>query len=93
MTTCVTRLLVTGTEAAWEKDDAYFKGVGTHGISKNGKAMQVIVGMTVPSVREKFENILANPSAYVLDMGQTEEPKDAPEKAENAVDAASLTEH
>lgn len=93
VTNCATRLRVNVNDAALVKDDAYFKGVGTHGISKNGKAMQVIVGMTVPSVREKFENILANPSAYVLDMGQTEEPKDAPEKAENTVGAASLTEH
>lgn len=93
VTNCATRLRVNVNDAALVKDDAYFKGVGTHGISKNGKAMQVIVGMTVPSVREKFENILANPSAYVLDMSQTEEPKDAPEKAENAVGTASLTEH
>ena len=32
--------------------------------------MQVIVGMTVASVRERFETILANPSAYALDMAE-----------------------
>ena len=36
----------------------YFKSIGTSGISKNGKAMQVIVGLKVPKVRDKFENVL-----------------------------------
>lgn len=71
VTNCATRLRVNVKDPAPVKDDAYFKGVGAHGISKNGKAMQVIVGMSVASVRERFENIMANPSAYALDMGES----------------------
>lgn len=85
VTNCATRLRINVKDETVVKDDAYFKGVGSHGISKNGKAMQVIVGMSVPSVREKFENIMANPSAYALDKGDSEdEPKQqAPDAAGN----------
>lgn len=93
VTNCATRLRVNVKEASMVKDDAYFKGIGAHGISKNGKAMQVIVGMSVPSVREKFENILANPSAYVLDMGDTEEKRDAEGQAEKEAVDESLPKH
>ena len=82
VTNCATRLRVNVKDGTVVKDDAYFKGIGTHGISKNGKAMQVIVGMSVPSVREKFENILANPSAYVLDMGDQTETDSAKAKTD-----------
>lgn len=87
VTNCATRLRINVKDETVVKDDAYFKGVGSHGISKNGKAMQVIVGMSVPSVREKFENIMANPSAYALDKGDSE---DAPKQ--QAPDAAGNTE-
>lgn len=69
VTNCATRLRLNVKDETVVKDDAYFKSIGSHGISKNGKSMQVIVGMSVPSVREKFENIMANPSAYALDTG------------------------
>lgn len=87
VTNCATRLRINVKDETVVKDDAYFKGVGSHGISKNGKAMQVIVGMSVSSVREKFENIMANPSAYALDKGDSE---DAPKQ--QAPDAAGNTE-
>lgn len=87
VTNCATRLRINVKDETVVKDDAYFKGVGSHGISKNGKAMQVIVGMSVPSVREKFENIMANPSAYALDKGDS---GDAPKQ--QAPDAAGNTE-
>ena len=86
VTNCATRLRINVKDETVVKDDAYFKGVGSHGISKNGKAMQVIVGMSVSSVREKFENIMANPSAYALDKGDSE---DAPKQ--QAPDAAGNT--
>lgn len=94
VTNCATRLRVNVKDEKLVKDDAYFKGVGTHGISKNGKSMQVIVGMTVASVREKFETILANPSAYVLDMaepGNQQEASGQPDKA--PVNSADLPLH
>lgn len=85
VTNCATRLRINVKDEAIVKDDAYFKGVGSHGISKNGKAMQVIVGMSVPSVREKFENIMANPSAYALDKGDEDaQNQQAPDAAGNA---------
>lgn len=84
VTNCATRLRINVKDETVVKDDAYFKGVGSHGISKNGKAMQVIVGMSVPSVREKFENIMANPSAYALDKGDEDAQKQqAPDAAGN----------
>lgn len=100
VTNCATRLRINVKDETVVKDDAYFKGVGSHGISKNGKAMQVIVGMSVPSVREKFENIMANPSAYALDKGDSEDaPKQqAPDAAGNAknggeVDHSAMQRH
>lgn len=82
VTNCVTRLRLNVKDEKLVKDDAYFKGIGTHGISKNGKAMQVIIGMSVPFIREKFEMILANPSAYELvmdsDAPQDKKPENKP---------------
>ena len=93
VTNCATRLRVNVKDAALVKDDGYFKGIGTHGISKNGKAMQVIVGLSVPSVREKFEMILANPSAYELNMDDTANRQDVAPAAEKTADTSAMTKH
>jgi PTS system arbutin-like IIC component len=58
VTNCATRLRVNVKDETLCGDDAYFKSIGTHGCSVNGKAYQVIVGLKVPSVREKFEALL-----------------------------------
>lgn len=58
VTNCATRLRVNVNDDTLVKDDAYFKSIGTHGISVNGKAIQVIVGLSVPKVRDNFENLL-----------------------------------
>lgn len=79
VTNCATRLRVNVKDEKVVKDDAYFKSVGSHGISKNGRAMQVIVGMSVASVREKFETIMENPSAYALDDGAPPESGKSPD--------------
>ena len=79
VTNCATRLRVNVKDEKAVKDDAYFKSVGSHGISKNGRAMQVIVGMSVASVREKFETIMENPSAYALDDGAPPESGKSPD--------------
>jgi len=92
VTNCATRLRLNVKDAALVKDDGYFKGIGTHGISKNGKSMQVIVGMSVASVREKFETILANPSAYALDRGSAEGKQEESAEKKTA-DTASLAVH
>lgn len=39
-------------------DDDFFKAGGAHGVVRNGKALQVIVGLDVPKVREFFEEIV-----------------------------------
>lgn len=66
VTNCATRLRVNVKDAAPVKDDSYFKEIGSHGISKNGKSMQVIVGMNVARVRDRFESIMETPAAYEL---------------------------
>ena len=61
VTNCATRLRVT------VKDDSKIAGVGTfteygaHGLVHNGTAIQVIVGLSVPQVRERFEALLNAP--------------------------------
>ncbi len=77
VTNCATRLRTNVKDETKVKDDGYFKAIGTHGISKNGKAMQVIVGLSVPHVRGRFETILQNPSAY--ELVSAEEPAPAAE--------------
>ncbi|MDO5408194.1 MAG: alpha-glucoside-specific PTS transporter subunit IIBC [Eubacteriales bacterium] len=58
VTNCATRLRVSVKDAAKVKDTAYFNSNGAHGLVKNGTALQIIVGLTVPSVREEFEKLL-----------------------------------
>ena len=45
-------------DAALVKEIEYFKQNGAHGLVKNGTALQVIVGLLVPTVREEFEKLL-----------------------------------
>lgn len=59
VTNCATRLRVNVKDAALVRSEADFKKIGAHGLSKNGTAMQVIVGLKVPKVREQFEECLA----------------------------------
>lgn len=85
VTNCATRLRTNVKDETKVKDDAYFKGIGTHGISKNGKAMQVIVGLGVPHVRDRFELIMQNPSAYeMVPAGAPVSAETAPKKAASA---------
>lgn len=58
VTNCATRLRVNVKDEKLCQGDAYFKSIGAHGCSANGKAYQVIVGLKVPGVREKFEQLL-----------------------------------
>ncbi len=85
VTNCATRLRTNVKDENKVKDDAFFKNIGTHGISKNGKSMQVIVGLGVPHVRDRFELIMQNPSAYELVSTENAEPA----KADTAVKTVS----
>lgn len=58
VTNCATRLRVNVKDETLCKDDPYFKSVGAHGCSINGKSFQVIIGLKVPSVRDDFESLL-----------------------------------
>lgn len=58
VTNCVTRLRVNVKDESVVKDDAHFKSIGTHGVKTNKKSVQVIVGLSVPTVREDFEALL-----------------------------------
>ena len=58
LTNCCTRLRVNVHDSSLVGSDTDFKKIGTSGVSKNGCSMQVIVGLTVASVREKVEDIL-----------------------------------
>ncbi len=58
VTNCATRLRVNVYDDSIVASDPDFKKIGTMGLSRNGCSMQVIVGLTVPMVREKFEALL-----------------------------------
>ncbi|GEQ49167.1 alpha-glucoside-specific PTS transporter subunit IIBC [Tetragenococcus koreensis] len=60
VTNCATRLRVSVADEGQVLEDDFFKGGGAHGIVRNGKAFQVIVGLDVPKVREFFEEIVEN---------------------------------
>lgn len=53
---CATRLRVGVKNSDLVADMNAFKAVGAHGLVKNGNSVQVIVGLSVPQVREAFEN-------------------------------------
>lgn len=52
---CTTRLRISVDDPEKLENDAYFKQYGAHGVVRNGEAIQVIVGMDVPQVRDEFE--------------------------------------
>jgi PTS system arbutin-like IIC component len=58
VTNCATRLRITIKDESKVAPDSEFRKVGAHGLVVNGKAIQVIVGLSVPTVREEFENLL-----------------------------------
>ncbi|GFR34592.1 alpha-glucoside-specific PTS transporter subunit IIBC [Thermobrachium celere] len=58
VTNCATRLRVTVRDENKVAKDYVFKEAGAHGVVRNGKAIQIIVGLSVPQVREEFETLL-----------------------------------
>lgn len=55
---CATRLRISVKDEKKVGPDIQFKAAGAHGVVRNGKAFQVIVGLSVPQVRESFENLM-----------------------------------
>lgn len=59
VTNCATRLRVNvKDEKKVDQDNATFQSAGAHGVVRNGKAFQIIVGLDVPEVREDFEQLM-----------------------------------
>ncbi|PTF52866.1 PTS alpha-glucoside transporter subunit IIBC, partial [Staphylococcus cohnii] len=59
VTNCATRLRLTVKDQEKVEDNDYFiHNQMAHGLVKSGKNVQVIVGMSVPQVREAFENMV-----------------------------------
>lgn len=58
VTNCATRLRVTVKDESLVAPAEEFKEAGAHGLVHKGKAIQVIVGLSVPQIRERFENLL-----------------------------------
>ena len=40
--------------------DAAFRQIGAHGVVRNKDAIQVIIGLSVPQVRDSMENLMKN---------------------------------
>lgn len=55
---CATRLRVSVHDDSLVREDGFFKQNGAHGLVRKGNALQVIVGLDVPQVREKFEDMV-----------------------------------
>ncbi|WP_027338990.1 alpha-glucoside-specific PTS transporter subunit IIBC [Halonatronum saccharophilum] len=60
VTNCATRLRVSVKDESKLLNDSVFKQAGAHGVVRNGTAIQVIVGLSVPQVRDDFESLLDN---------------------------------
>ena len=55
---CATRLRVSVKDEKLLQPDSVFKQAGAHGVLKQGKAIQVIIGLSVPQVRDRVEELL-----------------------------------
>ena len=59
VTNCTTRLRLTVNDESKVQDSSYFThNQMAHGLVKSGKSVQVVVGMSVPQVREAFEHLV-----------------------------------
>lgn len=60
ITNCATRLRVTVYDEKLVKDDKVFKNAGAHGVYRKGDAIQVIIGLSVQSVKSEIQLLLDN---------------------------------
>lgn len=69
VTNCATRLRVTVKDDTKVQDANAFMAHGAHGLVHKGCAIQVIVGLSVPQIRERFETLLqsSEPQAVAPD--------------------------
>ncbi|MGL5602614.1 MAG: alpha-glucoside-specific PTS transporter subunit IIBC [Silvania sp.] len=55
---CATRLRITLVDAGRMQSDDVFTALGAHGVVRRGNAVQVIVGLNVPQVRDRLETLM-----------------------------------
>lgn len=55
---CATRLRVTVKNPELVQEDQSFMAMGAHGVVRNATAIQIIIGLRVPQVREECEGLL-----------------------------------
>ena len=65
VTNCATRLRVTVNDPELVAPTGAFTEAGAHGLVRNGHAFQVIVGLSVPQIRERFEALMTAPASDV----------------------------
>ena len=58
VTNCMTRLRVSVKDGEKVESNAYFQGIGAHGVMKAGNAVQVIVGMNAPFIKSTVKELL-----------------------------------
>lgn len=58
VTNCATRLRISIKDTEKMAEEHVFKEAGAHGVVKKGNAIQIIVGLSVPQVRDEFEGLL-----------------------------------
>jgi alpha-glucoside PTS system EIICB component len=63
VTNCATRLRVSVIDETKVQTDATFRASGAHGIVRKGTAIQVIIGLSVPQVRERVERFITKTNA------------------------------
>ncbi|QCR08353.1 alpha-glucoside-specific PTS transporter subunit IIBC [Brenneria rubrifaciens] len=59
---CATRLRITLADPARMQPDDIFRQLGAHGVIRNRNAVQIIVGLSVPQVRDRLENLMQHSS-------------------------------
>ena len=57
---CATRLRISVKDEKQVMSDAVFRQIGAHGVVRNKDAIQVIIGLSVPQVRDSMENLMKN---------------------------------
>jgi PTS system arbutin-like IIC component len=58
VTNCATRLRITLNDDSKLAKEAEFKAAGAHGLVHKDTAIQIIVGLSVPQVRDEFEQLM-----------------------------------
>ena len=90
VTNCATRLRVNVKNGNAVADAKVFIAAGAHGLVHNKNAVQVIVGLSVPQLRERFEDLLHDdncthdekaPSLLAFASGKITAIEDVPDKA------------